>query len=70
MGFDLGKAKAAKDYVAAVVNEDKKSAEILTLTLRIEAGLVEQLKLMAADNERSINKQIVMFIRDGLKKST
>ena len=70
MGFDVSKSKAAKDYVAAVVNEDKKAAEMVTLTLRIESGIVEQLKLMAADNERSINKQIVMCIRDGLKKST
>lgn len=68
MGFDVSKSKAAKEYVAAVVNEDKKAAEIVTLTLRIESGLVEQLKVAAAENERSINKSIVMFIKEGLKR--
>ena len=67
--FDVSKKdRAAKNFVSAAVSEDKKSpGEVVTLSLRIEVVLLEKLKITASENERSVNGQVVTFIKNGLK---
>ena len=71
MGFDVSKVKAEKQFVNAANNEEraKVPGEVVTLTLRLEASVVEQAKVLAADYDRSLNGQISAWIKEGIKRA-